>query len=196
MCKDERERVREIEREIARSDSPRETGHIFTFSSSDRHTRAGKYGLMDRRNVSRARASPSDHFMFRILVRSLASWSFTAGASSFPLLLVVVVGKVKIYFPFVHSLSFPLSYFPSPVLSPFFARRDAISEKLIIHLRRRYVFPVDARCAFNAFAGGSMRGVLVLTLTPPSPSLPSPSSSFLARYLFPVLIGNWIPNPG
>lgn len=147
--------------------------------------------------MSRARFSVgSFHVSYsRALVRSLASWSLAAGASSFPLLLVVV-GKVKIYFPFVHSLPFPLSYFPSPVLSPFFARRDAISEKLIIHLRRRYVFPVDARCAFNAFAGGSMRGVLVLTLTPSPPSLPSSSSSFLARYLFPVLIGNWIPNPG
>lgn len=28
----------------------------------------------------------------------------------------------------------------------------AISEKLIIHLRCRYVFLVDGRCAFNAFA--------------------------------------------
>lgn len=171
MCKDERERVREIEGDSSVGQPSRDPGTFLHFRQAAGTRLAGKYDLMDRRNVSRARFSVgSFHVPYsRALVRSLASWSFAAGASSFPLLLVVV-GKVKIYFPFVHSLPFPLSYFPSPVLSPFFARRDAISEKLIIHLRRRYVFPVDARCAFNAFAGGSMRGVLVLTLTP-SPRL-------------------------
>lgn len=61
-------------------------------------------------------------------------------------------------------------------------RRCAISEKLIIHLCRRYVFPVDARCPFNAFAtAGSMRGVLASTTLslPPSFSSFSRDTSFL-----------------
>jgi len=152
-----------------RPDGSRETVHIFTFSSSDHRAQTSKMRFNGRANVSLL--SFPLFFSTRIAAICLAH----TGKLN-------VAGWLTSCRTYLRDLS-RISRLLAAKRKYIFAsrRRCAISEKLIIHLRRRYVFPVDARCAFNAFAAaGSMRSVL-----PSSLSL-SLSLSLLSLFLFPL----------
>lgn len=164
------------------TDGSREIAHISTFSSSGRRARTSKMRFNGRANVSLL-----SFLLFFFLVR-LAHTGGKLDVASWLTRVLHVLARSFASF----ALRRPCS---SASKAKIYFCRYAIPEKLIIYLRRRYVFPVDARCAFNAFAAvGSMRGVLASALFP---FLSSPRfSSFSRDTLFPVLIGNRIPNPG
>lgn len=147
---------------------------FFTFSSSGRRARTSKMRFYGRVNVS----------LFSFL---LSFFIFVCTIYIiFVHYLAHIGGKLNVGLAYFHAARIRASLLAAKRKYIFAShRRYAISEKLIIHLCRRYVFPVDARCPFNAFATtGSMRGVLVsatLSFLPP----------FLLSRAIPLSCADW-----